>query len=89
MDSIKGEKTDQSVFTKLIKNETSIQKPVPPIKLNVLDPHKFVPGHYYFDETWRKQNPDVKLVALFINDVVFRYPKIERLKDLKKWFISR
>ena len=76
---------DQLVFNEVISQEMKRRRGV---KVKVLDPKKFVSGRYYFDEDWRSQNPDVKPVVLHNNWVIGHDVKVERFKQIGKWFIS-
>ena len=88
INSFKEPRPDQIVLNRLlIKNKLLIEKPVPKVKFEVLDPDHFVSGRFYFNESWRKANPHVKPVVLHNNWIIGRDVKVERFKQIGKWFL--
>ncbi|XP_072028857.1 uncharacterized protein [Amphiura filiformis] len=87
IDIFKEPRPDQVVLNRLFQNKLMIKKPVPNFKYKVLDPNRFVSGHYYFNATWRKQNPQVKPVVLHNNWIKGRDLKVERFKEIDKWYL--
>ncbi len=88
IDSFKEPRPDQVVLNRLIQNKPFIKKkPVPHFKFQELDPNRFVSGHYYFNSTWREQNPEVKPFVLHNNWIVGHDTKVERFQQLGVWFV--
>ena len=84
----KEPKSDQVILNRLvIKHMGDIMDPIPWFKLKILNPKKFVSGKNYFNEIWRKENPNVKPVVLHNNWIQGHDAKVERFKKLRTWFV--
>ncbi|XP_072032610.1 uncharacterized protein [Amphiura filiformis] len=84
MNSYNNTRPDQGVLNKLIKKRS-----VPLLKVKVLDPDKFLSGHFYFDEEWRTKNPQVKPVMLHNNWIIGHDVKVQRFKNLGMWLLDQ
>ena len=76
-------KPDQVVLNNVINRRL-----VGRLKVNNLDSNKFLSGHYYFDDEWRQNHPDVKPVMLHNNWIVGHDAKVDRFKRLGMWYID-
>ena len=74
--------SNQPAFNQIINDKRSQD-----LNIKNLDIDKFVSGKHYFNNKWRRENPDVKPVVLHNNFIVGHDTKVARFKLLKMWYI--